>query len=187
MFHHHSSSLPIFLRTRLTSSSAAPISQPSRIIAYPGAARKTGRSRSSVRSLPVTHPFLPSLSYSNVLDSAAMNDHFTQLVLRATGATSIGRTEQIQSLWSNYGQIIRCQLRGASISTVVIKHVHWPDQNHHPRGWNTDRSHERKVRSYQVETAFYANWASRCTSGCRIPESYALEEHGEEATMAVIP
>jgi hypothetical protein len=35
----------------------------------------------------------------------------------------------------------------------VIKYVKLPDQGLHPRGWNTDRSHQRKIRSYQVETA----------------------------------
>ena len=114
-----------------------------------------------------------------------MNDHFTELVRRTTGAASVGRSELIQSLWSGYGQIVRCQLHGAPMSSVVVKHVHWPDENQHPRGWNTNRSHERKVRSYQIETAFYANWADRCTNGSRIPSCYALETHGDEVFMVM--
>jgi len=97
----------------------------------------------------------------------------------------VGSTELIQSLWSGYGQIVRCQLHGAAMSSVVVKHVHWPDENQHPRGWNTNRSHERKVRSYQVETAFYANWAGRCSNGSRLPTCYALETHGDEVFMVM--
>jgi hypothetical protein len=114
-----------------------------------------------------------------------MNDHFTQLVLRTTGAESLGAIELIQSLWSGYGEIVRCQLGGAPVASVVVKHVHWPDATQHPRGWNTNRSHERKVRSYQVETEFYANWAERCSDGARIPVCYALETHGDEVFMVM--
>jgi hypothetical protein len=120
-----------------------------------------------------------------VLSLAAMNDHFAQLVLRTTGATSLGATELIQSLWSGYGSIVRCRLHGAPMTRVVVKHVHWPDATTHPRGWNTDRSHERKVRSYQAETEFYANWADRCSNGSRIPVCYALETHGDEVFMVM--
>jgi hypothetical protein len=114
-----------------------------------------------------------------------MNDHFQQIVLNATGAESLREGELIQSLWSGYGKIIRCRLLGSELDSVVVKHVHWPDAAHHPRGWNTTGSHERKVRSYQVETAFYRDWAARCSSGCRIPKCHALETHGDEVFMVL--
>lgn len=114
-----------------------------------------------------------------------MNDHFQEIVLRATGAESLSEGELIQSLWSGYGKIIRCQLEGAELDSVVVKHVHWPDAAHHPRGWNTNLSHERKVRSYQVETAFYSDWAARCPAACRVPICYALETHGDEVFMVM--
>lgn len=115
-----------------------------------------------------------------------MNDHFQQIVLNATGAESlIEEGELIQSLWSGYGKIIRCRLIGADVDSVVVKHVHWPDETHHPRGWNTNLSHERKVRSYQVETEFYAKWAARCGAECRVPKCYTLEMHGDEVFMVL--
>lgn len=114
-----------------------------------------------------------------------MNDHFQQIVLNATGAESLKEGELIQSLWSGYGKIIRCGLQGSELDSVVVKHVHWPDAAHHPRGWNTSLSHERKVRSYQVETAFYADWAAHCPAGCRVPKCYALETHGDEVFMVM--
>lgn len=114
-----------------------------------------------------------------------MNEHFKQVTLQATGAQALIESETIQNLWSGYGKIVRCSLQGSERSSVVVKHVHWPDQNHHPRGWNTSLSHERKVKSYQVETAWYDRWASRCNSSCRIPHCYALETHGDEVFMVL--
>jgi len=127
-----------------------------------------------------------------------MNPHFTDITLKATGASSLVESEVIQSLWSGYGKIVRCGLqydqkvgtaqRSALQSkpdSVVVKHVHWPDSKNHPRGWNTGRSHERKVKSYQVETTWYDQWASRCDETCRIPKCLALETHGDEVFMVM--
>ncbi|HEY5653992.1 MAG TPA: phosphotransferase [Pontiella sp.] len=114
-----------------------------------------------------------------------MNAHFKQITLKATGATELTESEVIQSLWSGYGKIVRCGLEGSDLNSVVVKHVHWPDAGHHPRGWNTGRSHERKVKSYQVETAWYGTWAERCDSHCRVPACFALETHGDEVFMVL--
>ncbi|VGO17186.1 hypothetical protein PDESU_05781 [Pontiella desulfatans] len=114
-----------------------------------------------------------------------MNQHFTEITLKATGATALTESEVIQSLWSGYGKIVRVGLDGSDLKSVVVKHVHWPDEKHHPRGWNTGRSHERKVKSYQVETAFYAEWAARCNDTCRVPACFALETHGDEVFMVM--
>jgi aminoglycoside phosphotransferase (APT) family kinase protein len=39
----------------------------------------------------------------------------------------------------------------------------------HPRGWNTDRSHDRKVKSYEVEAHWYEKWNHRCNDACAVP------------------
>jgi hypothetical protein len=114
-----------------------------------------------------------------------MNEHFQRIVLSATGASAVVESELIQSLWSGYGKIVRCGLEGSALDSVVVKHVHWPDAIHHPRGWNTNLSHERKVKSYQVETAFYDRWAARCGESCRVPKCFALETHGDEVFMVL--
>ncbi len=114
-----------------------------------------------------------------------MNEHFQHVTLRATGASRLNESGVIQNLWSGYGKIVRCALEGSELGSVVVKHVHWPDAGHHPRGWNTSRSHERKVKSYQVETAFYDKWADRCDDACRVPKCFALETHGDEVFMVL--
>ena len=43
----------------------------------------------------------------------ALNDNFQEVVLQATGADALYYIEDIQSLWSGYGKIMRHGLRGA--------------------------------------------------------------------------
>ena len=85
------------------------------------------------------------------------------------GAREAHRVERVQSLWSGYGEIVRYRLVGGPAPTVVVKHVQPPTRPHHPRGWSGEAGHARKLRSYQVELAWYQDWAPRCTSDCRVP------------------
>lgn len=95
---------------------------------------------------------------------------FESLILEATGASAMRVESVLQELWSGYGQILRIALDGSSRKTVVIKHVTMPSEQNHPRGWNSDLSHRRKVFSYQVEPEWYRSWASWCDDDCRIPQ-----------------
>lgn len=112
-------------------------------------------------------------------ESDCFDANLTAIVLRSTDATEISRTEVVQSLWSGYGQIVRCYLSGGTTQSVVLKHVRWPDQQTHPRGWTTDRSHQRKLNSYQVETAWYEHFARLCVDACRVPHCLAVEHRSD--------
>ena len=109
-----------------------------------------------------------------------------RVVLDATGATGIAGIELVQTLWSGYGQLLRCRLEGGDHHSVIAKHVHWPTRRHHPRGWTSDRSHERKVRSYEVETSWYQRYASRCGPSCRVPRCLAVDRHGDDEVFLVL-
>ena len=114
-----------------------------------------------------------------------MTPDLETVVLRATGASKVRGTEVVQSLWGGYGQLVRCTLSGSTAPTVIVKHVRWPDERDHPRGWATDLSHERKLRSYQVETAWYERFASECSASCRVPRSLAIETRSDEVIMVM--
>nr|WP_152909367.1 oxidoreductase family protein [Mariprofundus ferrooxydans] len=103
-----------------------------------------------------------------------------EIMMSATGALAAERGEVIQSLWSGYGEIVRYGLTGVEIDSAVLKHVVFPSTVHHPRGWHNDLSHRRKVKSYEVEMAWYHDWAGRCDESCRVPHCYASETVGEE-------
>ena len=55
-----------------------------------------------------------------------MNEHFRDIVLRATGATDLFEVNKIQDLWSGYGVIMRYGLKESHLKTVVVKHVRLP-------------------------------------------------------------
>ncbi|MCK5829334.1 MAG: phosphotransferase [Methylococcales bacterium] len=109
-----------------------------------------------------------------------MNNHFKALTLKVTGAKKLVKIETIQSLWSGYGEIVRYGLEGSDYKTVVVKHVSLPDETQHPRGWNTDLSHQRKIKSYHVEMAWYQQWSQQCSTMCQVPHCLAVESRQDE-------
>lgn len=71
----------------------------------------------------------------------------------------------IQSLWSGYGAIWRCQLDDGS--QAILKAVTPPP--------GEGLSHQRKLRSYAVETHWYATWAARTGQASPVPAVLALD------------
>lgn len=87
-----------------------------------------------------------------------MDQKLEDFVLQTTGAKGIGRTELIQPLWNGYGELLRIELEGARYSSVVLKHIQYPTEQKHPKGFHSEFSHNRKVRSYGVEFNWYKNY-----------------------------
>ncbi len=112
-----------------------------------------------------------------------MNEYFKSTILQRTGASSLFEKEVIQELWSGYGKIIRVELENASVESVVVKHVQLPIYKNHPRGWNTDIGHQRKVNSYKVETTWYGTYSKN--SAARLPQCLAIETQGDEVLMVL--
>ncbi len=73
----------------------------------------------------------------------------------------------IQSLWGGYGELVRLTFVERS---VIVKHVTLPKPSDHPRGWNSDLSHQRKLHSYQVEVSWYEQFSQSIDQHCRIPQ-----------------
>lgn len=122
-----------------------------------------------------------------------MDAHLEAELCRVLGISGVGRVERIQSLWSGCGQVARVWVEGRATEgpgeqSVVIKHVRMPTRIEHPWGWNTDRSAQRKVRSYDVEMYWYAKYSGRCGSaagGCRTPEYLGHTTWGDERLLVM--
>lgn len=114
-----------------------------------------------------------------------MNQHFKSKILTFTEATDIKELEVIQSLWSGYGQIIRYGLVNGVVDQVIVKHIQIPKNDIHPRGWNTNLSHERKLKSYQVESNWYQHWNKQASVFCRVPYCYGIELKEEEILIVL--
>ena len=115
-----------------------------------------------------------------------LGKQFESVILEATSSSRLEVEEVIQELWSGYGKILRVRVDGGTgTGTVVVKHVRLPGSSEHPRGWNSDLSHQRKVKSYEVETAWYQHWGDRCDAGCRIPAFLAFGRQGDEVLIVL--
>lgn len=112
-----------------------------------------------------------------------MNEHFRSIILQCTGASSLIEKEVIQDLWSGYGKIMRVGLVDGTADNVVIKHVQLPSIQNHPRGWNSDIGHQRKVNSYKIEAAWYEKYSIK--SIAQLPNCLAIETNEGEMLMVL--
>jgi hypothetical protein len=108
------------------------------------------------------------------------DDELRALVLRVTRAAAIAKVSRIQRLWEGYGEILRLELEGdASPKTVILKSVRPPRI-----AGDASASHARKLRSYEVESVFYRDFASRCDESCRVARLLgAWSGDGEQALV----
>jgi hypothetical protein len=113
-----------------------------------------------------------------------MSFPISDYILEQTGASSARCVEVIQSLWSGYGEIVRYDLEGTSRSSVVVKRIAPPDRRNHPRGWDSNFSHARKIESYRVESNWYQYWSRRCDELCRVPDCLGIKNL--EAELIII-
>ena len=109
-----------------------------------------------------------------------MNQDFYLPLISELGYRNINSLEVLQTLWGGYGQLVRLHLDGGSI---IVKHIQLPQPAHHPRGWNTELSHQRKLRSYQVELNWYQNTAGNCFA--RVPKPFKVIQHDDELLLVM--
>lgn len=112
-----------------------------------------------------------------------MSTNWKQLILDNSKAVDARKLESVQSLWSGYGEIFRVQLVPESLGTLIVKEVTPPDHNQHPRGWNTDRSLQRKLKSYDVEAHWYKQWSRDSQS--RVPACIASIKNGDQSSIVL--
>lgn len=98
-----------------------------------------------------------------------MDRALLERIAHALGASAAEFESAIQDLWSGYGQVCRIRLTGGPAQTVVAKIVAAPAAGgRHPRGWASERSDARKLRSYGIERVFYERYADRVRAECRV-------------------
>jgi hypothetical protein len=103
-----------------------------------------------------------------------MKKEIEKFILEATSSKELEVKEKIQDLWSGYGEILRISLKESTINqhSVVVKYVTLPEENskNHPKGWNSSISHQRKIKSYQVEITWYKEFSTKCNQFCKVPK-----------------
>lgn len=112
-----------------------------------------------------------------------LDDADLRWICEVCQARAVVDAQPVQTLWSGYGSIERCRLEGGPHGSVIVKRVRWPTGQRHPRGWATDRSHARKVRSYAVEVAWYTDYA--CGETHRVPHCLGAESTDDGVRLAL--
>ena len=107
----------------------------------------------------MTYPSIPIVLEESVLE----------FVRSALGVTRVDAVGKIQSLWGEQGQILRLRTNSNLHPTCVLKHIILNSQAHHPRGWNTNASFQRKATSYEVERCWYEQYAQRTDLASKVP------------------
>ncbi|MCL1115408.1 phosphotransferase [Shewanella basaltis] len=119
--------------------------------------------------------------------NATVPEPILQRLTQAIGASNINRIEQIQPLWGGYGQLFRAYVNNGPYSSVIVKYIRLPQPTAHPRGWNTPISHQRKLRSYQVEVNWYKNYANAHLQQALSPLPHCLHvEQYTDQTLLVL-
>ena len=96
---------------------------------------------------------------------------FEERVRALTGARAVRRGERVQSLRSGYGEVVRVRVDGVP---RIVKHVR-PPRDAHPR----------KLKSYQVERAWYLGYAGECAGVSRVPACVASWSDGVESLFVL--
>ncbi|MGZ5051057.1 MAG: phosphotransferase [Methylobacter sp.] len=109
-----------------------------------------------------------------------MSNKVLTFILKATGAKSAFPIGVVQRLWSGYGEIVRYGLTNCDRDSVIVKHVKLSGRQRTNAG---SISHQRKLRSYQVETAWYEQWSKLCNADCRIPACLAAKSLDDEVLI----
>ncbi|WP_261904817.1 aminoglycoside phosphotransferase family protein [Vibrio fortis] len=91
-------------------------------------------------------------------------------IARSIHGSESHHVEVIQRLWGGYGELVRLHFPDTQgVNSVIVKHVALPEKTEHPKGWNTQLSHQRKVKSYQVETSWYQEFTQKYDVNCPVP------------------
>ena len=98
-----------------------------------------------------------------------------QYIQEVFSCEKVTKIETIQKLWSDYGEIARYQIKQENCSKYIIAKTIIPSaQKVHPRGWQSDASHQRKITSYEIEAHWYREYAQSCTESHYVPHCYGL-------------
>ena len=115
-----------------------------------------------------------------------MSEEIERLICQSCDVGRCELGELIQNLWSGYGVIQKVDLIGKEVVRAVVKHVDLSKHRSNRRGWEGDISHQRKVRSYEVENEFYRNFSQRCCGIRRVPKLLGGAQLGDGKGCVIV-
>lgn len=99
---------------------------------------------------------------------------------------SIEKVETIQSLWAGYGELIRVYLKGSAHPSIVVKLIEPPSlEMVQSKGQDSIFAHERKVKSYLVESIWYYLYAYQLNGFCKMPTLLGQQKIDGKTVLAL--
>ncbi len=102
--------------------------------------------------------------------STTLSKAVERAIRRGTGATEIVDSELMQPVWGGNGEVLRVELAGARVNSVVVKHITIPEAKRKKK--KKDASLVRTLASYDNELTFYREYATQLTKRVRVPHFY---------------
>ena len=96
---------------------------------------------------------------------------------------SINKVEEIQSLWSGYGSVLRVFLEGAAYSSVVVKWIEFSNQIKPKSSWSSEFAHKRKLNSYRNELTWYQYYSFLLNGFCKMPTYLGHNSYDHSAIL----
>ncbi|MCU7553952.1 ecdysteroid 22-kinase family protein [Alteromonas sp. ASW11-19] len=113
-----------------------------------------------------------------------MNPDWLSWVAETLNDPDIQHISEIQPLWSGYGTCVRFY-SPVNRRPLVAKVVMPATTAAHPKGWQSAHSHQRKLHSFAVETAFYTDIQPSLPAACATPPLVAHERRGEHFLLVM--
>lgn len=98
---------------------------------------------------------------------------------------NLEKSELIQNLWGGYGELLRVQIDGHSYILKKITLPNIKEELQHPRGWATEFSNNRKIKSYLVESYWYEHYLSHIDDS-RTPKLIKKNSPQEESQWLLL-
>lgn len=114
-----------------------------------------------------------------------MNPTLEAKIIQNTGASTVIKIEKVQSLWSDFGVLERVYLSGFKQDSIVIKRIKPPTELNHPRGWNSDVSAQRKLKSYEIERHWYEEYVNQLPPQIKTPNFLFYFESDDERVLGL--
>lgn len=86
--------------------------------------------------------------------------------------------EPLGTLWGGYGQILRARMADPDAKSLIVKMIR-------PPAGEGGASHDRKLRSYEIERRWYRTYAARCDESCRVPKFVAQSSWEGQSVLAL--
>lgn len=107
-------------------------------------------------------------------------------LLTIASAKEISDIQLVQGVWGGYGELLRIFFLDSALPSLIVKSIRTPQPDMHPKGWNTDLSHQRKLTSYQVEAYWYQHYAHlHAHRRCYLPRCLHIEQQADQQLLVL--